>query len=69
MPPDLPGLHSRQVQGATAFREATAPHLRAIRELFIDALTPEQIAAAADVAAALREHLTERRSDREHSRR
>jgi DNA-binding MarR family transcriptional regulator len=43
--------------GATAFREATAPHLRAIRELFVDALTPEQVAAAADVAAALREHL------------
>jgi DNA-binding MarR family transcriptional regulator len=43
--------------GGTAFREATAPHLRAIRELFVDALTPEQLAAAADVAAALREHL------------
>jgi DNA-binding MarR family transcriptional regulator len=43
--------------GATAFREATAPHLRAIRELFVDALTPDQVAAAADVAAALREHL------------
>jgi DNA-binding MarR family transcriptional regulator len=43
--------------GATAFRTATAPHLRAIRELFVDALTPEQVAAAADIAAALREHL------------
>src|SRR5882724_7411766 len=43
--------------GATAFREATAPHLRAIRELFVDALTPEQVANAADIAAALREHL------------
>jgi DNA-binding MarR family transcriptional regulator len=44
--------------GATAFREATAPHLRAIREVFVDALTPEQIEAAADIAAALRRHLT-----------
>jgi DNA-binding MarR family transcriptional regulator len=43
--------------GATAFREATAPHLRAVRELFVDALTPAQVAAAADIAAALREHL------------
>jgi DNA-binding MarR family transcriptional regulator len=43
--------------GATAFHQATAPHLRAIRELFVDALTPEQVAAAADLAAALREHL------------
>jgi DNA-binding MarR family transcriptional regulator len=43
--------------GATAFHAATAPHLRAIRELFVDALTPGQLAAAADIAAALREHL------------
>ncbi|GAA3934418.1 MarR family winged helix-turn-helix transcriptional regulator [Actinoplanes auranticolor] len=43
--------------GRTAFREATAPHLRAVRELFVDALTPAQIEAAAGIAAALREHL------------
>jgi DNA-binding MarR family transcriptional regulator len=43
--------------GATAFHEATAPHLRAIRELFVDALSPEQVTAAGDIAAALREHL------------
>jgi DNA-binding MarR family transcriptional regulator len=43
--------------GWTAFREATAPHLRAVRELFVDALTPAQVEAAADIAAALREHL------------
>jgi DNA-binding MarR family transcriptional regulator len=48
--------------GAAAFREATAPHLRAIRELFVDALTPEQVAAAADIAAALREHLARPRA-------
>ncbi|GAB3867554.1 MarR family winged helix-turn-helix transcriptional regulator [Dactylosporangium cerinum] len=45
--------------GATAFRGATVPHLRAIRELFVDALTPEQLAAAGDLATALRARLTQ----------
>jgi DNA-binding MarR family transcriptional regulator len=40
--------------GATAFRAATVPHLTAVRELFVDALTPAQLAAAADIATALR---------------
>src|SRR3954467_7941741 len=31
--------------GARAFRAATVPHLRAVRELFVDALTPAQRAA------------------------
>lgn len=44
--------------GSAAFREATAPHLRAVRELFVDALTPEQVSAAGDIAAALRAHLS-----------
>ena len=43
--------------GADAFRRASVPHLRAIRELFVDALSPEQLAAAGTVGAALREHL------------
>lgn len=43
--------------GAEAFRAATVPHLRAVRELFVDALTPEQLAAAGDLAAALRTRL------------
>ncbi|GAA2712309.1 MarR family winged helix-turn-helix transcriptional regulator [Actinoplanes palleronii] len=43
--------------GADAFAAATAPHLRAIRELFVDALTPAQLTAAAEIAAALRAHL------------
>ncbi|MCF3965213.1 MarR family winged helix-turn-helix transcriptional regulator [Streptomyces fuscigenes] len=43
--------------GARAFHEATYPHLRAVREFFVDALTPEQITAAAGIAAALRTHL------------
>ena len=40
--------------GLTAFRSATVPHLRAIRELFVDALTPDQLDAVQDIAAALR---------------
>jgi len=43
--------------GAEAFRAATVPHLRAVRELFTDALTAEQLAAAGEIAAALRRHL------------
>ncbi|MGW2532140.1 hypothetical protein ACWC10_34550 [Streptomyces sp. NPDC001595] len=41
-------------EGAEAFRAAALPHLRAIRELFLDPLTEQQIAAAGDAAAALR---------------
>lgn len=43
--------------GAEAFSGATSPHLRAVRELFVDALSPEQLAAAGAVAGALRHHL------------
>jgi len=42
--------------GSEAFRGASAPHLRAIRELFVDALTPEQLAAAGEIAEALSAH-------------
>jgi DNA-binding MarR family transcriptional regulator len=43
--------------GADCFRRATVPHLRAVRELFIDPLSPEQLAAAEDIAATLRAQL------------
>ncbi|MFI7575352.1 MarR family winged helix-turn-helix transcriptional regulator [Micromonospora sp. NPDC049497] len=43
--------------GAEAFGDATVPHLRAVRELFVDALTPDELVAAGEVAAALRAHL------------
>ncbi len=43
--------------GANAFHGATVPHLRAVRELFVDALTPDQLAAAGELAAALRARL------------
>jgi DNA-binding MarR family transcriptional regulator len=45
-------------QGAHAFRSASVPHLRAVRELFIDALTPEQLAQIEQLTAALRASLT-----------
>ena len=44
-------------QGARAFRNSTLPHLAAIKEIFIDAFTPEQLANLEDAAAALRTHL------------
>ncbi|MEV6301846.1 MarR family transcriptional regulator [Actinoplanes sp. NPDC051861] len=40
--------------GLTAFHAATFPHLSAVRELFVDVLTPEQLDALADVTRALR---------------
>lgn len=43
--------------GAQSFREATYPHLRAVRELFVDALTPAQITAAGEITEALRAQL------------
>ncbi|MFG1868545.1 MarR family winged helix-turn-helix transcriptional regulator [Micromonospora arborensis] len=43
--------------GSEAFRGATFPHLRAIRELFLDALTPDQVLVAGEITAALRVHL------------
>ncbi|WP_433348343.1 hypothetical protein ACQP25_33480 [Microtetraspora malaysiensis] len=33
--------------------------MNAVRELFVDALTPEQVAAAGELAAALRSHLAQ----------
>jgi DNA-binding MarR family transcriptional regulator len=45
--------------GGDCFRRATIPHLRAVRELFIDALSPQQLAAAQDIAGTLRRHLDE----------
>ncbi|MET8352465.1 MULTISPECIES: MarR family winged helix-turn-helix transcriptional regulator [unclassified Micromonospora] len=46
--------------GAEAFQGSTVPHLRAIRELFVDALTPEQLVAAGEIAEALRANLDPR---------
>jgi DNA-binding MarR family transcriptional regulator len=48
--------------GADAFRRASIPHLRAVRELFVDALTPDQLAAAGELAATLRMRLEKLRA-------
>ena len=44
-------------EGAEAFRNATLPHLRAVRELFVNPLTPDQFAAAEEITTALRTRL------------
>jgi DNA-binding MarR family transcriptional regulator len=43
--------------GAGMFRGATAPHTRAIKKHFADALTPGQFEALADILQALQDHL------------
>jgi DNA-binding MarR family transcriptional regulator len=43
--------------GADAFRRASAPHLHAIQELFIGALTPGQLASVRELTDALAESL------------
>ncbi|MDF3140296.1 MULTISPECIES: hypothetical protein [unclassified Streptomyces] len=44
--------------GAQAFRNASLPHLRAVRGLFVHPLTPDDVAAADRIATALRGRLT-----------
>jgi DNA-binding MarR family transcriptional regulator len=44
-------------EGAHAFRRASAPHLRAIKRHFADALTAEQIDALSEILDSLRRHL------------
>ena len=41
-------------EGREAFRAGSVPHLRAVKELFIDALTPAQLAQVAGLTDALR---------------
>jgi DNA-binding MarR family transcriptional regulator len=43
--------------GASMFRQATAPHMRAIKKHFANALTPEQFDALADIVQTLQSHL------------
>jgi DNA-binding MarR family transcriptional regulator len=51
--------------GAALFRSSTAPHARAIKEHFADALSPEQFDALADILRTLQDHL--RREKPEHA--
>ena len=43
--------------GAEAFRRASAPHMKAIKKHFADALTPAQFGALADILQSLQAHL------------
>ncbi|GAA1539152.1 DNA-binding MarR family transcriptional regulator [Microbacterium ginsengiterrae] len=44
-------------EGARAFRGSTLPHLQAVKEIFLDAFSPQQIADLGQAAADLRGHL------------
>jgi DNA-binding MarR family transcriptional regulator len=44
-------------EGAAAFRRASGPHLHAIQELFVSALTAEQLDTLGEISAALSAHL------------
>ena len=44
-------------EGARAFRVGSRPHLEAVRELFVDALTEEQLEQLAGISAALQRQL------------
>jgi len=44
-------------EGAAAFRRASPSHLHDIQQLFVDALTPDQLDAVGEITRALREHL------------
>lgn len=46
--------------GRTTFRHGSVPHLRAVRELFVDAFTPDQLPAIEEMTVALRAHLDRR---------
>ena len=43
--------------GADAFRASTMPHLRAIKDVFVDAFTRDELAALAAASRAMRTHL------------
>jgi hypothetical protein len=47
-------------RGRTEFRAASASHLHAVRELFVDALTPAQLDALGSASEALAAHLAAR---------
>lgn len=55
---DVHGVDVRLTDlGAESFRRGSLPHLRDVRELFVDALSPEQLAQVDEFTEALRRHL------------
>lgn len=59
--PCADGAHGVDVSatdsGRAAFRAGSVPHLRAVRELFVEALTPQQLAQLDEISVALQRHL------------
>lgn len=49
--------------GFQAIRQASGPHLRAVKRLFADALDPQQLDALSDVLGSIRTHLDTTRLD------
>ena len=45
--------------GAERFRRASAPHLRAVQELFVDAFSPDLLDRVDEITRSLRRHLDE----------
>jgi DNA-binding MarR family transcriptional regulator len=57
-PDDVHGIDVRLTDlGAESFRHSSVPHLRDVRELFVDALSPEQLVQVDEFTEALRRHL------------
>src|SRR5690625_3120636 len=57
-PDDNRGAHAvLTTEGARAFRTGSIPHLEAVRELFIDALSDGQLEQLAEIMEVLRGHL------------
>jgi DNA-binding MarR family transcriptional regulator len=55
---DVHGVDVRLTDlGAESFRRGSLPHLRDVRELFVDALSPEQLVQVDEFTEALRRHL------------
>jgi DNA-binding MarR family transcriptional regulator len=55
---DVHGIEvSMTTAGAESFRTGSVPHLRAVKELFLDALTDEQLVQVEDLTRALQSHL------------
>lgn len=55
---DVHGIEvSMTPAGAQSFRTGSVPHLRAVKELFLDALSTEQLAQVEDLTRTLRTHL------------
>ncbi|QEV99102.1 MarR family transcriptional regulator [Microbacterium caowuchunii] len=57
-PDDVHGIDVTATEhGRETFRAGSVPHLRAVRELFLDALTPDLLASLDEIDSALRRHL------------